>query len=134
MTITETDRSQERTQCLADILISAVEDGCLNSWRRVSNYGYTLADPDDACSPTLDASVMVWEDADDDGTFSKDHAATLDTIATGLGRIERGEVGCNAEIREAVEQAQRHNDASYFDAYSADAVLQAGLFGELIYG
>ena len=122
-------KSQERVQCLADILMAAVEDGCLNGWRRVSKYRVEQADSNDVLSPVLDASVTVHDVED-----GKTYAVTLDTIATGLGRIERGEVGCNTEIREAVKHAQRENDAGYFDSYSADAVMQAGLFGELIYG
>lgn len=127
--MTTTTRSQERTQCLADILIGAVEDGGLNGWRQVSRYRYVQADPDDACSATLDASVRVHDLEEE-----KVHDVTLDTIATGLRRLAEGEVKACAEIVGAAVYAQRHNDASYFDAYSADAVLQAGLFGELVYG
>jgi hypothetical protein len=90
-----------------------------------------LKEVKDACSATLDASVTV-HDLEEGGT----HSVTLDTIATGLGRIERGEDGCkmNSEITGAVTLAQRDNDAGGFDAYSADAVMQAGIFDEVIYG
>lgn len=120
-----TTRSKERTECLADILITAVEDGCLNTWRVVSCYVHT---------PAEDARVLIHEIEDEDTETV--HAVGLDTIAKGLGKVERGEDGCklNSEILGAVMLAQRDNDPSGFDAYSADAVMQAGIFGEVIYG
>lgn len=119
-------RSREREECLSDILITAVEDGCLNGWRQVSGYRWSDERP-------AEARVTVHELGDGDETLQK-LAVNIETIARGLRAIDSGEVGVCSEIREAVRMAQRDNDPCGFDAYSADAVLQAGLFGNLVYG
>jgi hypothetical protein len=40
----------------------------------------------------------------------------------------------NSDVRAAVLSALIHNDACYLDADSSDAIVQAAIFGNLVYG
>lgn len=122
---------EKKAQCLADILVTAVEDGCTNSWRAVSCWRWSVPDQIEDIRET---SVLVHEYVDDDN--ENVYAVGLATIEKGLQLIAEEAEGCrmNTEITDAVNRALCQNEADYFDAYSADAVMQAGMFGEVIYG
>lgn len=124
-------RTAARTEFLTDVLITAVEGG-INYWAQVSDY-----DPDAG-------TVTVWElDGNDDGS-DRPFVVTLDTIAKGIGVLKRdGKLPPEEQRFPGVRQgywlqfwlADRTNseDGDY-DAGIADAVLQAGIFDDLIYG
>ena len=105
------NRSPERLEFLADILSTAVEGG-VNYWCEVSGYRW-----DDAGT----ARALLTRRGGDR------HELTPDVIARGLGRV-LAEEGF-ADIREA----NRDNDAGMIDAEGADVIVQAALFGEVVY-
>lgn len=118
-------RTRERETLLADIIIGAVEGGT-GYWASVSGYKWSDEEP-----ATTRATLHVLDpDDDDDGP----HAVTIETVATGLARILAPGFGINARLRETIAQADRENDAGYIDADGADAIVQAGIFGEVVYG
>lgn len=122
-------RSPERHEFLADILTIAVEDYGTNSWRQVSRYKRAVIE-----NPTQASEVGVVVIELGDGEKDTEHEVTVEMIATGLNRILKREIPCNGRIYDEVAEAHKYNDAGYLDAYSADVILQAGLFNELVYG
>ena len=120
-------RSTERNTLLADVIITAVEGGT-GYWAAVSGYKWS----DEAPETTRATLHELNEDGTDyDGD---QHVLTVDAIATGLGRIRRGEVAVNSMVRESITLADRENDAGYIDADGADVITQAALLNEIRYG
>lgn len=70
-------------------------------------------------------------DAEDGEKFAD---ITLDTIRDGVRAILNNKLKISVTIRQSVVDAWRENDASYIDATVADCIVQAGLFGEIVYG
>lgn len=133
----DSDRSPERVEFLSDILIAAIEGGT-GYWAQVSQYQYlddgelkVFAAPRKPDEGTR-ATIHVLKD-DESGYEEQGHDITVDTIAKGIGRIVRGEVKIKQRMRDAIAEASAGNEADNIDADDADAIVQAALFGELVY-
>lgn len=113
-------RSTEREQFLADIIISAVEGGT-GYWAAVSRYRHDC--------PAADTTATLHDE--DDG---KVYVLTIDTIATGIGRVLGDGFKVRGDILDQVKCGSRENDAGEIDADGADVIVQAALFGEVVYG
>jgi hypothetical protein len=120
-------RSAEREQFLADVLVCIVEDGGYNSWRRIKAGSYQYDPPAEA-----HASILCLGDGAPE-EYSE-HEVTLDTIAAGIAKLQGGEIQINSELLGWILAASAKNDAGDIDAEAADCILQAALFGELVYG
>jgi hypothetical protein len=127
-------RSDERNQFLTDVLTTAVEGG-INYWAAVSGYQWDV--------PLGQAHVDVWEteETDDDyGTHWPDtyfpHRVTVDTIAKGIGILVAERKGHSpASYWHQFVLANRTNgEEGDYDAGIADDILQAGIFGKVVYG
>ena len=117
-------RSDERIEFLTDILITAVESG-IDYWAVVRNYSHERG------------TVEIAEDADESGVAPDDaewHFVDVNVIERGLMRIKRPEFQINKTMRGWIVTGDATNDACDIDALAADAVIQAALFGELVYG
>lgn len=126
-----TTRTAEREQFLADIIITAVEGGT-GYWAAVSGYVWCDAEEGERAANTK-ATLHELDDAT--GAFDGDtHDLTIETVAAGIGKIKRGEVGVRADLLEAIKRGDAENDAGDIDADCADVIVQAGLFGEVVYG
>lgn len=142
-------KSPERTQFLADVLTTAVEGG-IGYWSTSSNYrwdlranpasdiGVTLAVEADAVDRedyrlTVTDGEPVWSWG---GTMCEmfEVRVTLDNIATGLGIVMRGEAGVAPDYVGRISTASRLNDCGEIDALDADIVVQAAVFGSVIFG
>lgn len=64
----------------------------------------------------------------------RDESIDYDTVVAGLTDLLAGRVEVAPYIREYIERGIREGDAGEIDAEAADAIIQAGLFGELVYG
>lgn len=120
-------RSPEREQFLADVLVSIVEDGGYNGWRRIIGGTYRY-------EPAAEAFVSIREIGDGNPEESALHDVTPDVIAEGIAKMQRGEIQVNSELLGWILAGSAKNDAGDIDAEAADCILQAALFGELIYG
>lgn len=120
-------RSAARAEFLHDILIGFVEDGCTNTWRSIDAWHYDEADPSQAWA-------VFIEDDDDLGADAPKHRVTIETIARGLSALQAGDVHMGARMLGSILAADAENDAGDIDAYDADAIVQAGVFGNLVYG
>jgi hypothetical protein len=65
--------------------------------------------------------------------FASKINVTLDTIGLGIKRILAGNADIDHDIVADVHRALVEDDASYIDANDADAIIQMGVFGELVY-
>jgi hypothetical protein len=113
------NRSDERKQFLADILTTAIEGG-INYWSRTLKYKWKD-------TPTEPTAVI----RDEDGSK---YDLSIETVAKGIGLIVRGEVHLNTAMVESIKRANRENEAADLDAWDADAIIQAAVLGELVYG
>jgi hypothetical protein len=119
-------RSEERERFLADIICTAVEGG-INFWAAVSVYKW------DGLPPREWHAVV--HRLKDDETDYVDAGLKLDieAVARGVRLIIDGEL-VNTTMLKGIRAADKENDAAYIDSYDASAIVQAGLFGEVIYG
>lgn len=133
-----TRRTSEREEFLADVITTAVEGGT-GYWAAVTHYQYEydgilcLAVGKGAEGPRKGEGTRATIVDEDDGAT---HEITVETIARGIGLIARGE--CQYATAEdyvrRIAAASRENDAGEIDAGDADNIVQAGLFGKLVYG
>lgn len=114
-----TRRSAERTTYLADVMTTAIEGG-INYWASLDTVS-RVEDPTEILGWRYDAAHLV--DLED----GEEYTISLDTIAQGLNRISKILPDCH------IASAHRDMDAGDLDANDADAVVQYGLFGELVY-
>lgn len=127
------NRSTQRTQFLNDVLVDAIEGGMTGQWGEI----YALKRDDDlniiSCKVT--DSIDPIEDKPQTWTV------TIETIAKGFSlwresrKSETGYLFHASAGNGALAEADTTNgeDGDY-DAIDADALLQLGLFGEVIYG
>lgn len=148
-------RSIEKTQFLADVIITATEGGT-GYWART--YGYTWDEGAENTSGTLvdfaEAADLLgtssaWDyqwldaavEAKDERIAKVTYSLTVDTVAKAYAKINKGSV---EEASAALNLAQsyvtrlrlayRTNDAGEIDAYDADIVAQLATIGEIVYG
>jgi hypothetical protein len=121
-------RTPERTEFLKDLIITAVEGG-IGYWAEVRRYN-----PDEGTVEVRPQDECATEDPNPWRTV------TVATIAKGIGRIDRGDCTFGGEpwafgkSHGRVMVASRANDAGLLDADDADNILQAALFGDIVYG
>lgn len=143
---TATAKSPERIEFLTDILITAVEGG-IGYWSQADEYraaperpaaerGVTLyipaheVDAADYRLPVGHGLIESWGDEIPACTVRVD----LDAIAAGVGLITRGEAGVHSDYIGDIFAASLHNDSGDIDATAADLIVQAAIFGRVIYG
>jgi len=120
-------RSAERTQFLADVLVSIVEDGGYNGWRRIKAGTYQY-------DPPAEARAEIFCIGDGRPEEYSDHDVTLETVAQGIAKLQSGDIQVNSELLGWILAGNAKNDGGDIDAEAADIILQAALFGELVYG
>jgi len=129
-------RSKERTQMLADVVVTAVESGHygIAYWCDIAEYDYTedTTHSNGLMGPIIDATCEVRETGSSTAKWQK---VNLNTIARGMNRICKGDL-INREGNQYswIKEANDTNDFMNMDADSADLIIQAGLFNEIVYG
>lgn len=113
-------RSKERIQFLADIICTAVEGGT-GYWAQVSNYRWD-------CEPELTTATL--HDMEDGKTYP----LTIESIADGIAKVIDPEFKVRSDIEQYVYHANRENDGGDIDAEIADIIVQAHIFGKIVYG
>ena len=121
-------RSKERTNFLGNILVTAVEGG-INYWAETRNFKFR----EDVNRNITHTQVDVRE-VDDGGSYGEWQTITLTDISHGLRKIERGEVHINRALLGDIVCSNINNDASEIDSVAADCIVQAAMFGVLVYG
>ena len=85
------------------------------------------------CTDTPAVPLPTLDDADEatkDGEWTE---VNEHTVVAGLRRVIAGGV-CAGYIRDEILALVNGDGVEYADADQADVILQAGLFGELVYG
>jgi hypothetical protein len=118
-------RNAERQRLLADILIGAVEGGT-GYWATVSDYQHS--------GPVADTSATLREIEPGDDEHPDGREVTTETIEHGIQKILDPYFRICTHLRAAITHAHHEGDAGGLDAEAADAVVQAGLFGQIVYG
>lgn len=113
-----------RTDFLVNVVVTAVEGG-VGYWAELREYKWS----EDENRYMTGASVEV--DAQDGKGW---RTVNLDTIREGLAKIKESSFQINPAVLSAILMGDRNNDAGEIDSEAADCIIQAGLFGELVYG
>jgi hypothetical protein len=121
--------SAERQQFLHDVFVTALEGG-IGYWSVCTAYHWMVKGTDGV--PDLEGFYAEIE-SDDPGETWK-HRITRTTITRGLGAIRGGKVKLCDYLLRSILAADVKNDACEIDAEGADCIVQAGLFGEVVYG
>lgn len=138
-------RTAEREEFLADVITSAIEGGT-GYWAAVHAYRWEglpaaeryavigVEDEEDEKIEALAAKLGRKPTLSEAIEARAVYKLTCETIARGIGRIARGEIRINTALAKTIYAANRESDAGEIDAEGADAIVQAALFGELVYG
>lgn len=133
-------RTVEREEFLADIISTAIEGG-IGYWAETRHYqwvnngvpqlvvikaGY---DPDLKFEDTR--AVIVDFEGENPNT---EREITIDVIARGIAKIKDPKFRINKTLRGTILAADVENDAGEIDVEGADVIVQAALFGEIVYG
>jgi len=113
----QTRRSDERTEFLKDVIVTAVEGGGLNHWAACKGYDYRKG----LVYVKGRYDTARWQEVD------------LDIIDQGISMFRDPAFEIGPDYRVAIHFADTANDASYLEAITADFIIQAALFGEIMY-
>lgn len=119
--------SRDRKQFLHDIFVTALEGG-IGYWSQASKYRWSVCD---GHTEDLDNFVAVIHDTEDN---RKKYTVDRAVIQRGLSKIASGTAKVHESYVKRIGQASRENDFGNCDAGDADVIVQAGLFGEVVYG
>lgn len=112
-------------QLCIDLLSTAYEGGS-NYWLHAKRFD---------CNEKKEI-VRLYEltDAETGETFDEGDEITLETMRLGIARLCDVEFFVAARIRASLFEALTDPESSAWDAETADCVVQAGLFGSIVYG
>jgi hypothetical protein len=115
----------DRATFLAEILITAVETG-IDYWADISEYHWH----DDGEHTRATAKVKPSE-ANGPAAW---HSLTVETIEKGIAKVKEPGFQINDTLRRDILGGDTDNEAGLIDADGADVIVQAALFGEIVYG
>lgn len=126
-------RTQERINFLAGVITTAVEGG-INYWAATREYRWGSEKGLFKFGEGEYASVEI-QDLESELEWKEPwHKVTVDTIARGINKILSPDFQINDEIRQWIRDDNRDNDGCMIDSTAADCIVQAALFGRLVYG
>jgi len=117
-------RTPERIEFLGDIIITAVEGG-VGYWAMISGYRWHGV-------PSPVATLTEHESHKDGDPITG--KLDIDSIASAIGRIVRGEIKLRADLIKLIAGASAANDGGDIDAEGADVIAQVAVLGDVIYG
>lgn len=130
-------RSEKRKQFLQDVLTTAIEGG-INYWAGVDEYKWDGLPVGDAYAVVVEQEeITTDEDGFDVYPESAKHRVDIDVIAKGIGILlekRKDERWKKHYWHQFVIANRTNSDEGDYDADIADQILQAGLFGEVVYG
>ena len=122
-------RSEARKQFLADVLSTAIEGG-INYWAAVDFDSAERVECEQDALGWRYGSVRILDKVD--GTeFGTMRTIDANTVARGLRELRKTDRYSFKDLRKA---DRTNGDEGDFDAGDADAVIQLGIFGEIVYG
>ena len=118
-------RTEERAEFLSCIIITALEGG-IGYWSECLRYKWQGREKD------VVARIEIPKDEAHEGQTEFD--LNNDVIAKGIGRVKNKEFKVAKYILQAILSGDRDNDGCDIDSDAADVIVQAALFGEIVYG
>jgi len=131
-------RSEERTRFLRDVITTALEGG-VGYWSVCEHYQW-VAEDGTVYVPVRgemrrEPEAETYAEIRDTGEPSSDlKRVDVELIEAGLAKIGESGFRLNDQQRSGILLADRESDAGMIDSDDADAIVQAGLFGEIVYG
>jgi hypothetical protein len=113
----------DKEQFLRDILCTAAEGG-IGYW----------CDWKSTTRANKDGDYLALHGCHDAEGGAKFKDITVETIRLGIERILSGSVKVRSDLVAQVATGNAFNEAGDIDADGADVIVQAGLFGEIVYG
>lgn len=114
-------------QILADTIITAVEGG-IGYWCSVVAYTHTEG------PEHTRATIMIEDSLADDEEKGDTFTIDCEVARKGIERILNGSIELNSEMVGWIVQSLDEGSAFMIDADVADAIVQAGLLGEVRFG
>jgi hypothetical protein len=118
---------------LLDLFTMAMEGG-IQHWGDVTTYSWRTPE---GYGDAVNFEATVYER----GTADMVHVVNRHTMARGLGRLATGRCTLAGHAMDTTTRGEfaaalwpRENEEQYWDAFYADLVVQAGLFGDIRYG
>lgn len=110
-------------------MFTAAIEGGINYWAEVFRYRWSKGGPDhEADFDGFHAVIAETEGGEN-------HRIDREVILRGLGRLFAGEyAGLHTSSAARIMSAALGGDAGTLDAGDADALVQVGLFGEVVFG
>lgn len=118
----------DRALFLADVLTTAAEGG-IASWGHVVKYKSMVRH-----SAWKASFHVVDREENKNGVHEGLGYVDINIIDLGIRRIMMNEIDINRSIQSSIMVGYWQQDAGVIDAIGADAIVQAGLFGGLVYG
>jgi hypothetical protein len=125
------NRTAERHDFLWGTFVTALESG-VGYWCRINSYRPGWA-PD--MGERTDGQVRDYDNFRAEIECEYDcYLVDADVIEKGIEALKNGEAKVNSTILGWIVEGDNENDAGNIDATAADCIVQAGLFGEVVYG
>jgi hypothetical protein len=121
---------------LADILVNAVEGG-INYWAETKNYHWSKRDEDGEISSEYADDVYVDIREKDYATEKEEtpwFRVKAESLERGIEKIKDPNFQINPQIAKQVLYSDHFSDAGDIDTEIADVIVQATMFGEIVYG
>lgn len=118
-----------REQFLSDVIVTAIEGG-IGYWAVCLQYQYEGKVVVSDFQYLGGGTRATISPIDTEGIYM----ITPNTIAHGIAVLQADSTVCAASLRDKILAASRENDAGEIDSEAADVIVQAGLFGEVVYG
>lgn len=112
--------SPERKQFLEDIMVTAIEGG-INYWAKVTT------------GDLPEGYVWIREREDSGEPLGRIPFSLLD-LELGITRVGLSDFQVGTDLRSWILTGSAENDAGDIDVDAADVIVQAAIFGEIIYG
>lgn len=137
MTHTITVTHEVTDQFLMDVMVNTVECGAIGYWAIIAHVmrdedlnitEFQVADMED-CMEEADKGVSEFEITNNPDLW---YVIDKPKVIEGIQKIMSGEVPINWDIRNMIVNAVATDDAD-IDAIGCDCIIQAAMFGELVY-
>lgn len=112
-----------RAEFLWDIFVTACEGG-INYWASFELYHHSHGG-----IPDHEGFIARIVDTEEVKRYEIQQA----TIENGLRIVLSGKANLRSDLKSSIALASMETDAGYIDAEAADCIVQAGLFGHILY-
>ena len=125
--------AKQRRQFLCDVLLGAADSGIYYWVKKARRYMWD-EEPGGEFPWSSWVTAAYVEVIPEDSDITTWMPIDIEVIDRGIQRILEPTFRINESLRRDIAYGNLMNDAGEIDADGADCVVQAGLFGEIVYG